>query len=85
MDLIDESHGHDGHEGISYVLQVCSVMFSTALRRRTTVVCQQDAVVVIKDVFRKYPNRYEGIIVSLCSKLEELDESEVCVGSHACR
>ncbi|CDU25548.1 probable adapter-related protein complex 1 beta 1 subunit [Sporisorium scitamineum] len=36
----------------------------------------QEAVVVIKDIFRKYPHNYEGIIPALCSNLEELDEPE---------
>jgi len=36
----------------------------------------QEAVVVIKDIFRKYPNRYESIIATLCDNLEELDEPE---------
>lgn len=36
----------------------------------------QEAVVVIKDIFRKYPNRYEGIIATLCENLEDLDEPE---------
>ncbi|PWY98869.1 putative adapter-related protein complex 1 beta 1 subunit [Testicularia cyperi] len=36
----------------------------------------QEAVVVIKDIFRKYPRNYEGIIPTLCSNLEELDEPE---------
>jgi AP-1 complex subunit beta-1 len=36
----------------------------------------QEAVVVIKDIFRKYPNRYESIIATLCENLEELDEPE---------
>lgn len=36
----------------------------------------QEAVVVIKDIFRKYPNRYEGIISTLCENLEDLDEPE---------
>jgi len=31
---------------------------------------------VIKDIFRKYPNRYESIIATLCESLEELDEPE---------
>ena len=33
----------------------------------------QEAVVVIKDIFRKYPG-YEGIIPDLCKCIEELDE-----------
>lgn len=36
----------------------------------------QEAVVVIKDIFRKYPNRYEAIIATLCENLEDLDEPE---------
>jgi AP-1 complex subunit beta-1 len=36
----------------------------------------QEAVVVIKDIFRKYPNRYEAIIGTLCENLEDLDEPE---------
>lgn len=36
----------------------------------------QEAVIVIKDIFRKYPHSYEGIIPALCGSLEELDEPE---------
>lgn len=36
----------------------------------------QEAVVVIKDIFRRYPNRYESIIAVLCSCLDTLDEPE---------
>jgi AP-1 complex subunit beta-1 len=36
----------------------------------------QEAIVVIKDIFRKYPNKYEGIIATLCENLEDLDEPE---------
>ncbi|KAL1917291.1 uncharacterized protein VTP21DRAFT_4947 [Calcarisporiella thermophila] len=36
----------------------------------------QEAIIVIKDIFRKYPQRYEGIIVTLCENLEMLDEPE---------
>lgn len=36
----------------------------------------QEAIVVIKDIFRKYPNKYENIIATLCENLEELDEPE---------
>ena len=34
----------------------------------------QEAIVVIKDIFRKYPNRYESIIGILCENLDHLDE-----------
>ncbi|CAM9621377.1 unnamed protein product [Chrysoparadoxa australica] len=36
----------------------------------------QEAVIVIKDIFRKYPNRYESIIATLCDNLDTLDEPE---------
>jgi len=36
----------------------------------------QEAVVVIKDIFRKYPNKYESIIANLCDNLDSLDEPE---------
>ncbi|KAJ2848430.1 hypothetical protein IWW36_003304 [Coemansia brasiliensis] len=36
----------------------------------------QEAIVVIRDIFRKYPNRYEAIIGTLCENLDTLDEPE---------
>ncbi|CAG8640648.1 27_t:CDS:10 [Funneliformis mosseae] len=36
----------------------------------------QEAIIVIKDIFRKYPNKYEGIIPALCQNLDALDEPE---------
>ncbi|KAI9511229.1 Adaptor protein complex beta subunit [Russula earlei] len=36
----------------------------------------QEAVVVMKDIFRKYPSTYEGVIPTLCLTLEEVDEPE---------
>ncbi|KAL5529061.1 hypothetical protein ACEPAG_5035 [Sanghuangporus baumii] len=36
----------------------------------------QEAVIVIKDIFRRYPGRYEGIIPKLCENLDALDEPE---------
>ena len=36
----------------------------------------QEAIVVIKDIFRKYPNKYEGIISKLCENLDALDEPQ---------
>mmetsp|Transcript_777 Transcript_777/g.3203 ORF Transcript_777/g.3203 Transcript_777/m.3203 type:complete len:685 (-) Transcript_777:478-2532(-) len=36
----------------------------------------QEAIIVIKDIFRRYPNRYEQIIATLCENLETLDEPE---------
>jgi len=34
----------------------------------------QEAIVTIKDIFRKYPNRYESVIAVLCESLESLDD-----------
>lgn len=36
----------------------------------------QEAVIVVKDIFRRYPGRYEQIIGTLCENLENLDEPE---------
>lgn len=36
----------------------------------------QEAVIVIKDIFRRYPGQYEGIIPTLCENLDALDEPE---------
>ena len=36
----------------------------------------QEAVIVIKDVFRRYPGKYEGIIPTLCEHLDALEEPE---------
>ena len=36
----------------------------------------QEATVVIRNIFRKYPNRYESIISILCENLDSLDEPE---------
>jgi len=33
----------------------------------------QEAIIVIKDIFRKYPNKYESIIRDLCENLKALD------------
>ena len=34
----------------------------------------QEAVIVIKDIFRKYPDQYESVLTTLCENLESLDE-----------
>ncbi len=36
----------------------------------------QESVIVIKDIFRRYPNRYESIIGTLCDNLDTLDEPQ---------
>jgi len=36
----------------------------------------QEASIVVKDIFRKYPSRYEQVLSALCESLEVLDEPE---------
>ena len=36
----------------------------------------QEVVVVMKDIFRRYPNKYEGLIAQLCEHLSVIDEPE---------
>ncbi|KAJ2999637.1 hypothetical protein HDV02_002406, partial [Globomyces sp. JEL0801] len=36
----------------------------------------QEAIIVIKDIFRKYPNRFESVISVLCENLGSLEEPE---------
>ncbi|KII88571.1 hypothetical protein PLICRDRAFT_698930 [Plicaturopsis crispa FD-325 SS-3] len=36
----------------------------------------QEAVIVIKDIFRRYPGKYEGVIPTLCENMDALDEPE---------
>ena len=33
----------------------------------------QEAIIVTKDIFRRYPGRYEGIIPKLCENIDALD------------
>jgi AP-1 complex subunit beta-1 len=64
----------------------CAIKLERAAERCITVLLDliqtkvnyvvQEAIVVIKDIFRKYPNRYEGIIATLCENLENLDEPD---------
>jgi len=35
-----------------------------------------EAIIVIKDIFRRYPGKYEGIIPTLCEHLDALEEPE---------
>ncbi|GAA5854298.1 hypothetical protein JCM8547_001770 [Rhodosporidiobolus lusitaniae] len=48
-----------------------SVLLSLVKTKVSYVV--QEAIVVIKDIFRRYPNQYEGIIGTLCENLDALD------------
>jgi AP-1 complex subunit beta-1 len=64
----------------------CAVSIPTAAERCINVLLEliqtkvnyvvQESIIVIKDIFRRYPNRYESIIGTLCDSLESLDEPE---------
>lgn len=36
----------------------------------------QEAIIVIKDIFRRYPGQYERVIPTLCENMDMLDEPE---------
>lgn len=36
----------------------------------------QEAILVIRDIFCKYPNTYESIMATLCESLDSLDEPD---------
>ncbi|KAI6005978.1 adaptin N terminal region-domain-containing protein [Pisolithus albus] len=53
----------------------CIQSLLTLIETKVTYVVQE-AVIVIKDIFRRYPGKYEGIIPTLCENLDALDEPE---------
>ena len=53
----------------------CIQSLLTLIETKVTYVVQE-AVIVIKDIFRRYPGQYEGIIPTLCENLDILDEPE---------
>lgn len=36
----------------------------------------QETIIVIRDIFRKYPRKYEKILKDLCENLKNLDDPE---------
>ncbi|KAI8456650.1 adaptin N terminal region-domain-containing protein [Phakopsora pachyrhizi] len=60
---------------ISYASDRCITVLLELVATKINYVVQE-AIVVIKDIFRKYPNQYEGIIGSLCQNLDALDTPE---------
>ncbi len=53
----------------------CISVLLTLIQTKISYVVQE-AIVVIKDIFRRYPNQYESIIGTLCENLDSLDEPE---------
>jgi AP-1 complex subunit beta-1 len=55
--------------------QKCVDVLIELIKTRVNYVVQE-AIVVIRDIFRRYPNKYESIISVLCENLDSLDEAE---------
>ncbi|KIM65209.1 hypothetical protein SCLCIDRAFT_113025 [Scleroderma citrinum Foug A] len=53
----------------------CIQSLLTLIETKVTYVVQE-AVIVTRDIFRRYPGKYEGIIPTLCENLDALDETE---------
>jgi vesicle coat complex subunit len=53
----------------------CIMVLHELIRTKIDYVVQE-AVIVIKDIFRRYPNKYESIIKDLCENLKALDNSD---------
>mmetsp|Transcript_16780 Transcript_16780/g.42133 ORF Transcript_16780/g.42133 Transcript_16780/m.42133 type:complete len:803 (-) Transcript_16780:1313-3721(-) len=64
----------------------CAIKLESAAQRCINVLLEliqtkvnyvvQESIIVIKDIFRRYPNQYESIIATLCENLDTLDEPE---------
>ena len=53
----------------------CVQLLETLIQMKVTYVVQE-AIIVLKDIFRQFPNKYEYVISSLCDNLEILDQPE---------
>ncbi|KAH7889735.1 Adaptor protein complex beta subunit [Phlebopus sp. FC_14] len=53
----------------------CIQSLLTLIGTKVTYVVQE-AIIVTKDIFRRYPGKYEGIIPTLCENLDVLEEPE---------
>jgi len=60
---------------VSSAADDCIKVLVELIENKVTYVLQE-AIVVIKDIFRRYPDRYEKIIPILCENLDLLDEPE---------
>jgi AP-1 complex subunit beta-1 len=61
--------------GIESAAERCVNVLVELIETRVSYVVQE-AIIVVKDIFRRYPNRYESIISTLCENLDSLDEPE---------
>ncbi|KAF9227967.1 Adaptor protein complex beta subunit [Gyrodon lividus] len=53
----------------------CIQSLLTLIETKVTYVVQE-AIIVTRDIFRRYPGKYEGIIPTLCENLDVLEEPE---------
>eukprot|EP01012_Entosiphon_sulcatum_P067175 TRINITY_DN9673_c0_g1_i1.p1 TRINITY_DN9673_c0_g1~~TRINITY_DN9673_c0_g1_i1.p1 ORF type:complete len:666 (-),score=169.48 TRINITY_DN9673_c0_g1_i1:106-2103(-) len=60
---------------IDIATQKCIDVLLALISTRVNYVVQE-AIIVIKDIFRKHPNQYESIIGALCENLDTLDEPD---------
>eukprot|EP00668_Euglena_longa_P042073 GGOE01055472.1.p1 GENE.GGOE01055472.1~~GGOE01055472.1.p1 ORF type:complete len:946 (+),score=260.33 GGOE01055472.1:23-2839(+) len=60
---------------VEQATQKCIDVLLQLIKTRINYVVQE-AIIVIKDIFRKYPNQYESIIGALCENLDTLDEPD---------
>ncbi|ORY82451.1 putative AP-1 adaptor complex subunit beta [Protomyces lactucae-debilis] len=66
------------------MIGLCAIKIEVAAERCLNVLLElintrvnyvvQESVVVIKDIFRRYPARYESVIPALCRNIDELDD-----------
>lgn len=66
-----------GHTAIKIesATQKCIDVLLQLIKTRINYVVQE-GIIVIKDIFRKFPNQYESIIGALCENLDTLDEPD---------
>lgn len=57
------------------MLQACVKVLVELIQTKVNYVVQE-AISVIRDIFRKYPNKYESVIATLCENLDSLDEPD---------
>mmetsp|Transcript_17959 Transcript_17959/g.33167 ORF Transcript_17959/g.33167 Transcript_17959/m.33167 type:complete len:932 (+) Transcript_17959:194-2989(+) len=60
---------------LDFSAEKCITVLLDLIKSRVNYVVQE-SIIVIKDIFRRYPNRYESIIATLCENLDSLDEPE---------
>ena len=60
---------------VDSMVDKCIAVLLTLLQSRISYVVQE-AVIVIRDIFRKYPNKYTSVIVPMCAVMDLIDEPE---------